>query len=80
MASRGLLKFFGIRHVNKHITVYPKVCFSVRYQQKCSDCGQLLGAAAILSTSRSLVSDNQGKDLISFSLLMIGRPLALFVY
>ncbi|XP_054268355.1 protein tumorous imaginal discs, mitochondrial-like isoform X1 [Macrosteles quadrilineatus] len=59
MASRGLLTFFGIRHVTKHITVHPKVRFSVRYQQKCSDCGQLLGAAAILSTSRSLVSDNQ---------------------
>jgi len=58
MASRGLVKFLGIRNWNYN-SVNSKVKFTVRLQQKCSDCGQLFAAAAILATSKNYVSDNQ---------------------
>uniref|UniRef100_A0A1B6M6S0 DnaJ homolog l(2)tid, mitochondrial n=1 Tax=Graphocephala atropunctata TaxID=36148 RepID=A0A1B6M6S0_9HEMI len=54
MASRGLVKYFGVKNWNFSVSKFP-----FRAHQKCSDCGQLFGTAVILTSSRCLLTDKQ---------------------
>lgn len=61
MASRGLVKCLSVKNWNL-VSTSLSGKFYFRAQQKCSDCGQLLGAAVILARSKTYPSENQGKD------------------
>lgn len=77
MASRGLIKYLGIRNWNL-VNVSSNGKFFLRTQQKCSDCGQLLGTTVVVASYKfkDFLSDNQGiregyfllHNLFSFSL------------
>lgn len=77
MASRGLIKYLGIRNWNL-VNVSSTGKFCLRTQQKCSDCGQLLGTTVVVASYKfkDFLSDNQGiregyyllHNLFSFSL------------
>lgn len=61
MASRGLIKYLGIRNWNL-VNVSSTGKFCLRTQQKCSDCGQLLGTTVVVASYKfkDFLSDNQG--------------------
>lgn len=87
MASRGLVKFMGIRNWNlANVSSSGKFC--VRTQQKCSDCGQLLGTTVVLASYKynDFLSDNQGINgevnfyFVTYSNLVQLRFTSLFLH
>uniref|UniRef100_A0A1B6GHS9 DnaJ homolog l(2)tid, mitochondrial n=1 Tax=Cuerna arida TaxID=1464854 RepID=A0A1B6GHS9_9HEMI len=57
MASRGLVKYFSVKHWNL-VSISSTGKFSFRAHHNCN-CGQLFGSAVILASSRCILPDNQ---------------------
>ncbi|XP_046672184.1 protein tumorous imaginal discs, mitochondrial-like isoform X2 [Homalodisca vitripennis] len=57
MASRGLVKYFSVKHWNL-VSISSTGKFSFRAHHNCH-CGQLFGSAVILASSRCILPDNQ---------------------